>query len=81
MTPDPFLQVKSRGDRSRGQAIFCSRCVDNDYTKGATSIVITQMALMVRSANDQLRETAERWYINKILRNAKLLHDSCHGSR
>ena len=34
MTPDPFLQVKSRGDRSRGQAISCSRCVDNDYAKG-----------------------------------------------
>ena len=34
---DPFLQVKSRSDRSHGQAISCSRCVDNDnnYTKMA----------------------------------------------
>ena len=75
MTPGPFLQVKSRGDRSRGQAISCSRCVDNDYTKSGTMLIITQMALMARSANDQLGGgTTERRYIKKILKNAKLLH-------
>ena len=45
--PDPFLQVKSRGDRLRGQAICCLRCVDNNYTKDGIMIIITQMALMV----------------------------------
>ena len=55
MTPYPFLKVKSRGDRSHGQAIFCLRCVDNDYRKGGI-MIITQMALMARSANDQLGE-------------------------
>ena len=76
MTPDPFLQVKSRGKRSRGQAISCSRCVENDYTNGGIMIIITQMALMARSANDQLEErgTTEKRYIKKILRNAKLSH-------
>ena len=59
MTPGPFSQVKSRGNRSHGQAISCSRCVDNDYTKGEIMIIITQMALMARSANDQLRGTTE----------------------
>ena len=56
MTPDPFLQVKLRGDRSHGQAISCSRCVDNDYTEGGFMIKTTQMALIARSANDQLGE-------------------------
>ena len=74
MTPDLFLQVKSRGDTSRGQAISCSRCVDNDYTKGGTMIIIAQMALMARSANDQLGATTKRRYIEKIQKNAKLLH-------
>ena len=65
--------MKSRGDRSRGQAIiFCSQCVDNDYTKGGIMIIITQMALMARSANDQLGGTTERRYKKKILKNAKL---------
>ena len=32
------------------------------------------MALMARSANDQLGGTTERRYIKKILKNAKLLH-------
>ena len=53
-TPDLFLPMKSRGDRSRGQAISCSQCVDNDYTKGGIMIIITQMASMARSANDEL---------------------------
>ena len=67
--------MKSRGDRLRGQAISCSRCVDNDYTKGGLMIIITQMALMARSANDQLGGTTKRRYIKKILlKNAKLLH-------
>ena len=68
--------MKSRGDRSRGQTISCSRCVDNDYTKGGIMIIITQMALMTRLANDQLEggETTERQYIKKILKNAKLSH-------
>ena len=54
MTPDPFLQIKSRGDRSHGQAVSCSQCVDNDYTNGELMMIITQIALMARSANDQL---------------------------
>ena len=32
------------------------------------------MALMARAANNQLGENNERRYIEKILRNAKLLH-------
>ena len=80
MTPDPFLQVKSRGDRSHGQAISCSRCVDNDYTKGGIMIIITQTALMARSANDYLGGTTERRYIKKILRNASC-YISCPRSR
>ena len=54
MKPDPFLQVKSRSGRSHGQVISCSQCVDNDYTKGEIMIISTQVALMARSANDQL---------------------------
>ena len=34
--------------------IACSWRVDNDYAKGGIMIIITQMALMARSANDQL---------------------------
>ena len=37
-------------------------------------IIITQMALMTRSANDQLGGTTERRYIKKIIKNAKLLY-------
>ena len=29
-------------------------CVDNDHTEGGIMIIITQMALMARSANNQL---------------------------
>ena len=36
---------------------------------------------MARSANDQLGGATERQDIKKILKNAKLLHDGCHGSR
>ena len=36
---------------------------------------------MARSANDQLGGATERQNIKKILKNAKLLHDGCHGSR
>ena len=74
MTPDLFLQVKSQGHRSRGQAISCSRCVDNDYTKGGIMIIITQMALMARQRAISWGETTERRYIKKILKNAKLSH-------
>ena len=73
MTPEPFLQVKSRVNRLHGQAISCSRCVDNDYKKGGIMIIITQIVLLERSASDQLEGTTEKRYIKKIL-NAKLLH-------
>ena len=56
MTSDLFHRQKLQGDRSHGQAISCSWCVDNDYTKGGIMIIITQMALMVQSANNQLGE-------------------------
>ena len=36
---------------------------------------------MARSANDQLGRTTERRHIKKIVKNVKLLHDNCHGSR
>ena len=36
---------------------------------------------MARSANDQLGGATERRNIKKILKNAKLSHDGCHGSR
>ena len=71
MAPDPFLQVKSRGDRSLDLAISCSLCVDNDCTKGIDG------AISQRSVGG----TTERWYIKKILRNARLLHDGCIDSR
>ena len=58
--------------------IACSWRVDNDYAKGGIMIIITQMALMARSANDQLGGTTERRYIKKILKNAKLSHGGCH---
>ena len=54
MTPDLFHRQKPRGDRSHGQAIFCSWCVNSDYTNGGIMIIITQIALMARSANNQL---------------------------
>ena len=74
MTADLFLQVKSRGDRSSGQAISYSRCVDNDYTKSGIMIIITQMALMARSANNQLGGDNGKAVHKEILKNAKLLH-------
>ena len=41
----------------------------------------TKIALMARSSNDQLGGATERQNIKKILKNAKLLHDGCHGSK
>ena len=49
------------------------------------SKIITQKAVMVFdgavSQQSVGRETTERRYINKILKNAKLLNDGCHGSK
>ena len=82
MKPDPFLQVKSRGDRSHGQAISCSRRADNDYTKGGIMIIITQMALMARSANDQLGGGNNEKPVHKEnTKKSKLLHAVVLGAR
>ena len=72
MTPDLFY--RENHNISRGQAISCSRCVDNDYKKGGIMIIITQMALMARSANDQLGRDNGKAVHKENTKNAKLLH-------
>ena len=51
---DLFHKEKLQGVRSHGQAIFCLQFIDNGYTKDRIMIIITQIALMAQSANDQL---------------------------
>ena len=82
MTPDLFHRQKPRGDRSHGQAISCLRCVNSDYTEGGI-MIIRNYTNSIDGAISQrsIGGTTERRYINKILRNTKLLHDGCHGSK
>ena len=81
MTSDPFLQVKSRGDRLRGQAISCSGYVDNDYTKGGITVIITQIALMARSVNDQLGRNNGNAVHKKNIKKCEVVTCSCPRSR
>ena len=79
--PDPFSLVKSQVDRSLVQFISCSWCVDNDYTKGKIMIIITKMALMVRSANDQLGGNNRKAVHQKNTEKCEVVTCSCPRSR
>ena len=79
--PDLFHKEKLQGIRSHGRAIFCLQCIDNGYTKYRIMIIITHMALMVQSANDQLGGNNGKTVYKENTKKCKVVTCSCPRSR